>query len=314
MGFLDNSGDIILDAVLTDNGRKLLSKGDGSFRITKFAVGDEEINYELYNINHASGSAYYDTNILATPILEAFTDNAASMKSKLVTFDNERLLYLPVLKLNTNHAISATHTTGVFLIAVDRETEGTDTGAVVDAVGIDVNGKAVDGILYGVSFNSDASVRIDQGIDSTEVNPQNFGLMQGLQDDVYIIQMDNRLGRITTSTGSRIGWNYVDDDDFAFYQVDASHGIIRNNTNTEKGGTETIAGPRGTILQFKIAASVDLNTGTYLFDKLGGTTTMTNRNNDSTQVVRYIDSMIRVTGMTSGYSIDVPVRYIKTVI
>ena len=48
MGFLDNSGDIILDAVLTDHGRKLLAKGDGSFRIAKYALGDEEINYELF--------------------------------------------------------------------------------------------------------------------------------------------------------------------------------------------------------------------------------------------------------------------------
>ena len=42
MAFLDNSGDIILDAVLTDHGRKILSRGDGSFQITKFALGDEE--------------------------------------------------------------------------------------------------------------------------------------------------------------------------------------------------------------------------------------------------------------------------------
>ena len=41
---------------------------------------------------------------------------------------------------------------------------------------------------------------------------------------------------------------------------------------------------------------------------------MTNRNNDATQVVRHVDSMIRITGMTSGYSLDIPVRYIKTVI
>jgi len=81
MGFLDNSGDIILDAVLTDTGRMRLAKGDGSFKIVKFALADDEINYELYNTNHASGSAYYDLEILQTPILEAFTDNAASMKS-----------------------------------------------------------------------------------------------------------------------------------------------------------------------------------------------------------------------------------------
>ena len=69
MGFLDNSGDIILDAVLTDHGRKLLAKGDGSFQITKFALGDEEINYTLYQPTHASGSAYYGNEILQTPIL-----------------------------------------------------------------------------------------------------------------------------------------------------------------------------------------------------------------------------------------------------
>ena len=48
MAFLDNSGDIILDAVLTDTGRLRLAQGDGSFKISKFAIGDDEINYALY--------------------------------------------------------------------------------------------------------------------------------------------------------------------------------------------------------------------------------------------------------------------------
>ena len=38
MAFLDNSGDIVLDAVLTDTGRMRLARGDGSFKITKFAL------------------------------------------------------------------------------------------------------------------------------------------------------------------------------------------------------------------------------------------------------------------------------------
>ena len=38
MGFLDNSGDIILDAVLTDTGRARLARADGSFQITKFIL------------------------------------------------------------------------------------------------------------------------------------------------------------------------------------------------------------------------------------------------------------------------------------
>jgi len=58
MAFLNNSGDIILDAVLTDTGRFRLAKGDGSFKISKFAFGDDEINYNLYDKTHGSGSAF----------------------------------------------------------------------------------------------------------------------------------------------------------------------------------------------------------------------------------------------------------------
>ena len=64
MAFLDNSGDIILDAVLTDTGRARLAKGDGTFKITKFALADDEIDYSLFNSAHASGSAYYDLSLI----------------------------------------------------------------------------------------------------------------------------------------------------------------------------------------------------------------------------------------------------------
>ena len=93
MAFLDNSGDIILDAVLTDTGRLRLAKGDGSFNITKFALGDDEINYELYDKNNASGSAYYDIEILQTPVLEAFTNNTSLLKSKLLSISRTNHLY-----------------------------------------------------------------------------------------------------------------------------------------------------------------------------------------------------------------------------
>ena len=47
-----------------------------------------------------SGSAYYDLQILQTPVLEAFTNNTATMKSKLMTLTNNNILYLPVIVLN----------------------------------------------------------------------------------------------------------------------------------------------------------------------------------------------------------------------
>ena len=96
MAFLDNSGDIILDVVLTDHGRKLLAKGDGSFNIAKFALSDDEIDYSLYDSSNPSGSSYYDLSILQTPVFEAYTDNAASLKNKLLTLENNNLLCFPV--------------------------------------------------------------------------------------------------------------------------------------------------------------------------------------------------------------------------
>ena len=123
MGFLDNSGDIILDAVLTDTGRMRLAKGDGSFKIQKFALGDDEIDYNLYNKDHDSGSAYYDLEILQTPVLEAFTNNTSTMNSKIISIPNSNLLYLPVIKLNQADGSGASAirgTNGVFNIRVDK--------------------------------------------------------------------------------------------------------------------------------------------------------------------------------------------------
>jgi len=302
MGFLDNSGDIILDAVLTDHGRKLLAKGDGSFQITKFALADDEINYTLYNPSHASGSAYYDIEILQTPVLEAFTDNAGSVKSKLISYSSMNLLHLPVLKINQIQ--KKMHTSGSFMIAVDRETEGTANDNTY-SVALDSAGGAVDGVLKGESLLGDNYIRIDQGIDSTEISAKQ-SLDPDLVEDSYIIQIDNRLGKIATINGELVPEDYIDDDNIAYYTVDV--GLVTQITDDSNSQNETISGPRGTRLEFKIAASMDLNTSTYLFTQLGGTSTLESKS------VRHIDSIVRVTGMKTGYSIDVPVRFVKSII
>ena len=112
MAFLDNSGDIILDAVLIDTGRARLARGDGTFKIAKFALADDEIDYELYDATHEEGSTYYDLDILMTPILEAFTNNVSSMKSKLISIPRTNLLYLPSLKLNEENENPLLHRAG----------------------------------------------------------------------------------------------------------------------------------------------------------------------------------------------------------
>jgi hypothetical protein len=93
MAFLDNSGDIILDAVLTDAGRARLARGDGSFKIVKYAFADDEIDYAKYDLNHASGSAYFDIRHLTTPVIEALTNNTSTMKNRLLSIPKTNLLY-----------------------------------------------------------------------------------------------------------------------------------------------------------------------------------------------------------------------------
>ena len=97
MGYLDNSI-VTVDAILTKKGRELLARGDGSFRITQFALSDDEIDYTLYNPNHPDGSAYYGEAIENLPLLEAFPDETQIMKYKLVTLPRGTAK-LPVLDL-----------------------------------------------------------------------------------------------------------------------------------------------------------------------------------------------------------------------
>lgn len=97
MGYLNNSI-ITVDAILTTKGRELLAANDGSFRITQFALSDDEIDYTLYNPSHPSGSAFYGEAIDGMPLLEAFPEESQIMKFQLATLPRGTAK-LPVLNL-----------------------------------------------------------------------------------------------------------------------------------------------------------------------------------------------------------------------
>jgi hypothetical protein len=83
MAYLDNT-EITVDAILTKKGRQKLASGQ-SLNISKFALGDDEIDYTLYEPAHPKGSAYYDSAIRAIPITEASPDETQVLRYKLVT-------------------------------------------------------------------------------------------------------------------------------------------------------------------------------------------------------------------------------------
>ena len=100
MGYLNNSS-IIVDAILTKKGRELLARQDGSFKITQFALGDDEIDYTLFNENHPNGSQYSGEAIENMEIIEAFPDDNNIMISKLVTLPRGTTK-MPVITANVS--------------------------------------------------------------------------------------------------------------------------------------------------------------------------------------------------------------------
>tara|TARA_R100000008_G_scaffold86864_1_gene82153 strand:+ start:4561 stop:5610 length:1050 start_codon:yes stop_codon:yes gene_type:complete len=347
MAFLDNSGDIILDAVLTDVGRMRLAKGDGTFKITQFALGDDEIDYNLYDKTQTT--AKQDLNILQTPILEAFTNNSSMLKSKLLTIGNNKLLYLPIMKLNESNAINKMHATNnalnKFIITADKDTSQgvfSSTGLSKDTGIMPNAGLLVDGYINGVDLDGTepgAFIRIDQGIDNKDVSPTQ-ALDFDLRETAYVIEIDGRLGSIVNSDGSstadanfvRLGESYRSDDDFmvSYYLTLASTGDaaantgfvtdIGNLTSEAKHDTE-IQGARGTRLEFKVRPSLEIQQSTTLFSKLGKTNqtwTLASSNTvtptaGASTTVHYIDTTVRVTGVSTGYRLDVPIRIVKKV-
>tara|TARA_B100000073_G_C23736507_1_gene572372 strand:- start:293 stop:1342 length:1050 start_codon:yes stop_codon:yes gene_type:complete len=346
MAFLDNSGDIILDAVLTDAGRQRMARGN--FKIVKFAFGDEEINYNTFNGSHPSGSAFYDLEVMQTPILEAFTNNTSLMKSKLVTMTRNNILFMPVFKLNNNNLnktgkAMSDFSQGYILLA-DTKTEKNDKDR-------DFGIKA--GLLRGqgnVGNDSTRNIAVDQGIDSTEGG---LNFRQPIPDDLvetaFLIRMDHRLLRLHVPTAALDGTTpitnqFIDDDGIASYYVVMGDGTTAvEGAPARRGGTviagppnqtrhrsdilaneddltavehgEIFSGPLGSILNIYPRSSAHVIASDRLFNELGSTGTSLliqgHAAGETISSYKYIDTLINVVGVTTGYSIDIPIRIVK---
>lgn len=263
MAFQDNSGDIILDIVLTDEGRKRLAAGNNSFYITQFALGDDEINYELFDTG--STTALQDLSILQTPILEAFTNNGSSLKSKLLWLPNPNLLYLPVLKLN--EIVSPTNTTtSNYVVLVNQSTiDDSVTSNAGNSIGY-VNGSIVEGMIFGTYTEDIGSyIRIDSGIDTEDATEIDSSLIE----QEFQIEMDNRFGTIVSRDGTVSASPIaVDDDNIATYILRREPGsqFVKVPSQTQNAGAETaIRGPLSSYVEFKIRSTQALRNNDFLF-------------------------------------------------
>ena len=350
MAFLDNSGDIILDAVLTDAGRQRMARGN--FKVVKFALGDEEINYKIFNGTHPSGSAFYDLEVMQTPILEAFTNNTSMMKSKLITMTRNNILYMPIFKIsfdtdNKTPQASAFNFSNGYLMTADLNTERMNQENELPALAAGVlrgHGDAING-------DSNSHIAIDQGIDS---NDGGISFKTAMPDDLvetaFLVRCDHRLitlhqvtpqGGVPAST-SPLPNQFIDDDGIAIYYLTTGDGTTcvepapragahaamitdarsrsnligsdRNVTRVEIH--EKFEGPLGSILRFYPRASLHLRQSDQLFKEIGTADTNINLSNSGEggnliANYRFIDTLINVVGVTTGYSIDIPIRIVK---
>jgi hypothetical protein len=106
MGYLNNSS-ITVDAILTKKGRELLARGKDEFKITQFALSDDEIDYDLWNPAHPLGTNYYGVVIENMPLVEATPNESNIMRYKLVTLP-KKTARIPVINVQPGTSITLT--------------------------------------------------------------------------------------------------------------------------------------------------------------------------------------------------------------
>ena len=98
MGFLDHStNNIIIDAVLTDTGRRKLADNNGAFKIAFFSFADDEVDYAVIEqYGRTVGKEKITKN---TPIFEAQTAGDIALKHRLLTLSDPTVVNLPTLSV-----------------------------------------------------------------------------------------------------------------------------------------------------------------------------------------------------------------------
>ena len=292
MGFLDGSGDIVLDAVLTELGRRRLARADGSFSISRFSLADDELDYSLYNANAAMG--HEDLELLKTPILEAFSDSKMSLQFPLMTLAKMDHLYLPVMKLNTT-ATPTYQSAGYFAVLVNEQTKNQWIE----------NGKSTNGVIYGYSLSASTSgdgVEIHQGIAKT-IGASTLGLSPSLKEDEYRLAVDRRFTRLVNiNDGIEMPINY----EFENIAYTLAGGGAVQSMGVE-GVSDVILGPKGTKLRFSIQVHPELAMSDFYFDTVGYTTSASTYGTS----MKVLDTTVRIEGLKTGYKLEVPIKFIK---
>ena len=255
------------------------------------------------------------------------------MRSKLINYTRNDFLYLPVIKVNdkiTGFANSSTFgssdvPSNGFLFAADLNTlSGRPNGG--------------QGLLRGDSAGAadpKNTIAFDQGLDSTDLTADVMSLGDPRRETQYVVEVDNRLFQVCGAVGNTLATpSFIDDDQIAtylfmqnsspnYFSSDAAVGVLtpfvlnnpngglNSNAETVIGDKATGTGRYGTRFGFKLKSTIDIQNSTSLFSQIGSTTTQTYGVAGTSYNV--IDTVVRVTGYTTGYRVDVPIKVLKKI-
>ena len=215
MAYTKTSDSIIIKAALTQKGKKLLARG--KFKVAKFALGDDEIDYRLYN-SDPSPSAGYIPALKNAKLIESIKNGDSNIQFGLQSFDDGVLYlsleqieqlgdttphafvqYLPVLVKNTKTPYAPTIRKDKYYVSVNDETSKLIADNVPNFKFLEINN------LDKIKFVVESGILTPNEVDETGTSPdpgsamsptrenrEKLILEKFLLDESFMVQADNR--------------------------------------------------------------------------------------------------------------------------
>lgn len=334
MSLQNRAGTIILDAILTDTGRKRMA--EGSFKIAKFSLGDDEIDYKQYNNVNAGVTDNEDGFIPTTPIFEAFNAEHANINYGLISYATQFLLYIP--ELQVNHAVTDALNpySGYYYLAANEETHD----KLKEGFG-DIKYIARDQSVIGTKLI------IESGINSTELigseeERNKYILDNQLLDRYYNVYCDDRYIHQVSHASTKSKFKNYSDGSYIvsldplnpasktsmspaleFYSTYIVNGVnnqlwfYEGSPGENPRNISAIYGPRGTVMAVNFSIDPRLTTTSeaarsYLYSVYGNVNeTIHAAIAGINYKYDFIDTTIYVEGITSAARVQVPLRIVR---
>tara|TARA_R110002020_G_scaffold93344_1_gene225215 strand:- start:3802 stop:4791 length:990 start_codon:yes stop_codon:yes gene_type:complete len=325
MAFLDNSGTIILDAILTDIGRKRMAQGN--FHPSKFALGDDEMDYTLVNVND---SDYSKLETLST--IEALNSENATINHGLQNFTSDDILYLPQIKINSllKGAVKIKPSMPDFyFVSANDETTTKLKGLLTQKQFLESNSYDRNKLFFESGIENN---KLPRNTKARERYILNYNLL----DRYFIINCDHRFVDRLLIVDPEGTYFENDEANNLFYDFQALKevtpvslekilkyyssyfaigvdNLIYSHTSAKDELHSAIKGPRGTACALNVKLidelTIDTNgTRDYRYTKFGK---LNQTLFGGSKKFDYIDTSIYIQGTSSKATLQVPIRILR---